>query len=590
LLDALIRRRALIFDEIAGRRQALSNAGGQLAPLWTNLGTARQRLANLIIRGPNDQRPGQYATLVEDARREKEAAERALAEQSAAFKAELASAEIGLEQVRARLLPGHAIVSFVRYDRTVFSDAPAGAARPASGSASARATRIVPSYMAFVLHPQSTDPIMVPLGRADTIETLIATWRKAMIEDVARSKGTPPPARSFRAVSVSLRRAIWDPIATHLSDASRVFVVPDGAINLVPLAALPTAGTRYLLEDGPVIHYLSSERDLVINTEPREQLASGLLAIGGPAFADGSSFAALTTPPRTGPIGSRNGAPSLASAATPPPQAQSSAVFRGAPSVCLTFQSMQFNPLPGSGREAESVAGLWKQVNADSEVRADAARILVGRDATERAFKQLAPGQSVLHIGTHGFFLGNACASVLEGTRAVGGLTAASAAAKVTPSPSAGNRRTARLENPLVLSGLAFAGANRRVSAGPDEDDGILTGEEVASLNLEGVSWAVLSACDTGLGEVRAGEGVLGLRRAFQIAGARTVIMSLWSVEDRATSAWMREVYQGRLVHKLETAEAVHRASLTVLQERRARGQSSHPFYWAAFVAAGDWH
>jgi CHAT domain-containing protein len=251
---------------------------------------------------------------------------------------------------------------------------------------------------------------------------------------------------------------------------------------------------------------------------------------------------------------------------------------------------MQFNPLPGSGREAEAVAGLWKQVNAESEVRADAARILLGRDATERAFKQLAPGQSVLHIGTHGFFLGNTCASVLDGTRAVGGLTAGSATTKAALSPSAGNRRTTPgPENPLVLSGLAFAGANRRVSAGPDEDDGILTGEEVAALNLEGVGWAVLSACDTGLGEVRAGEGVLGLRRAFQIAGARSVIMSLWTVEDRATNAWMRALYEGRLVHKLETADAVHRASLTVLQQRRASGQSAHPFYWAAFVAAGDW-
>ena len=111
-------------------------------------------------------------------------------------------------------------------------------------------------------------------------------------------------------------------------------------------------------------------------------------------------------------------------------------------------------------------------------------------------------------------------------------------------------------ENPLLLSGLALAGANRRAAAGPDEDDGILTAEEVASLNLQGTEWAVLSACDTGLGEIKAGEGVFGLRRAFQIAGARTVIMSLWSVDDRATRPWMRALYEGGS-QGLNTADAV---------------------------------
>ena len=201
--------------------------------------------------------------------------------------------------------------------------------------------------------------------------------------------------------------------------------------------------------------------------------------------------------------------------------------------------------------------------------------MLIGRDASEAAFKREAPGHRVLHLATHGFFLNGDCASAPTGTRGVGGLT------------SAGARRPA--ENPLLLSGLALAGANRRASAGPDEDDGILTAEEVASLDLSGVEWAVLSACDTGVGEIRAGEGVFGLRRAFQVAGARTVVMSLWSVDDQATRAWMRALYEGRFQRKLSTADAVHQASLSMLRDRRAKGLSTHPFYWAAFVAAGDW-
>ena len=144
-------------------------------------------------------------------------------------------------------------------------------------------------------------------------------------------------------------------------------------------------------------------------------------------------------------------------------------------------------------------------------------------------------------------------------------------------------------ENPLLLSGLALAGANRRASAAPDGDDGILTAEEVASLDLSGVEWAVLSACDTGVGEIKAGEGVFGLRRAFQIAGARSVIMSLWSVDDQSTRAWMSALYDARFARGRSTSDAVHDASLALLRDRRGKGLSTHPFFWAAFVAAGDW-
>ena len=99
----------------------------------------------------------------------------------------------------------------------------------------------------------------------------------------------------------------------------------------------------------------------------------------------------------------------------------------------------------------------------------------------------------------------------------------------------------------------------------------------------------VLSACDTGVGEVRTGEGVFGLQRAFTLAGAKTLVMSLWSVEDESARRWMRALYEARLLEGMATAEAVREASLTVLRERRARRESTHPFCWAAFVAAGDW-
>jgi CHAT domain-containing protein len=117
----------------------------------------------------------------------------------------------------------------------------------------------------------------------------------------------------------------------------------------------------------------------------------------------------------------------------------------------------------------------------------------------------------------------------------------------------------------------------------------VLTAEEIAALDLSSVEWAVLSACETGAGEVRASEGVFGLRRAFALAGARTLIFSLWEVEDAAAREWMRLLYEKRFREDLETAEAVRAASLTALGRRRQRGESAHPSSWAAFVATGDW-
>jgi CHAT domain-containing protein len=327
-----------------------------------------------------------------------------------------------------------------------------------------------------------------------------------------------------------------------------VFIVPDGTLSLVPFAALPVERDAFVLETAPPIHYLSAERDIVSMTHGRT--SSGILALGGPTFDD----APVSPGPST---------TSLAATET----ATETAALRNGRTACASLQSLQFQSLEGTLREVQEVSRLWP-------APLGAARALVGREASERAFKQDASKYRVLHLATHGFFLDGSCLpeSAPADTRGVGGLSA-----------------TKTVENPLRLSGLALAGANHRALAGPDEDDGILTAEEVASLDLQGVEWAVLSACDTGVGEIRAGEGVFGLRRAFQVAGARTVVMSLWSVDDQATRAWMRALYEGRFQKNLSTVDAVHQASLRVLRDRRARGQSTHPFYWAAFVAAGDW-
>jgi CHAT domain-containing protein/tetratricopeptide (TPR) repeat protein len=549
-LDGLIRSRALVLDEIAARQSAGRAAGEQTAPLWVALTSAQQRLTNLLVRGPGPMSPVLYRTVVEATRRESELAEQALAEQSAAFRAERRRAQIGLDDVRAAIPPEGALVSFVRYERSVFRTPKAAAA---SGANDPRPVRTVPSYMVLVLRP-SGSPMAIPLGTATAIDALVTEWRVGLMAPNVAPAETA--VRPVRVTGAELRHLIWDPVAKHLQGASRVFIVPDGSLSLVPFAGLPIAQASYLLETGPVIHYLSAERDLVLSARV-STAKRGLLAIGGPAFdnrtlSSGTKAATASTPTR-----------------------QQGAV-RGPAQICGGLQAIRFQPLAGTLQEVKELSSLWN-ARATSGEKSDSAQVLVGRAASEAAFKQEAPHYRILHLATHGFFLSDDCSTPTTGTRGVGGLSAARPL------------RAHAVENPLLLSGLALAGANQRAAAASDEDDGILTAEEVASLDLEGVEWAVLSACDTAVGEIKAGEGVFGLRRAFQVAGARTVIMSLWSVEDRSAMEWMRALYEARLRRGLNTADAVHEASLTVLRQRRARGQSVHPFFWAGFVAAGDW-
>ena len=565
VFDRVIRTRSLILDEMARRHRGAEEGSPDVRALRNQFVELKQRLANLLVKGPGPQGLEAYLKAISALKDESESVERALAERSQELKTEGLTRDAGLIDVQRALPDDSALISLYRVERLEPSAlTPAGAARrQADGSRLS-----VASYFAFVLRSNSLDPVLVSLGAAQSIDDLVRRWHAAVTADI----GSPssPSEEKLRQSGSALRKRVWDPLSAHLKGAARVFIVPDGSLNLVSFSALPTGTRSYILETGPTLHYLSSERDLVAAVGP-VPTGRSMLAIGNPSFNDAATFASSNLSTVT---------------------ADSRASFRGATAACPGFQTMAFESLPSSGSEAREVAALWGQSDGGS-----APTVLTGAAADERTFKRLGPSSRVLHLATHGFFLGGDCAPPSPSTRSVGGLvprkTPTSSTAKAPrptvppPVPLPAVRTLG--ENPLLLSGLALAGANRRASATGDEEDGILTAEEVASMNLAGVEWAVLSACDTGLGEIRAGEGVFGLRRAFQIAGAHTVIMSLWGVGDRSTTVWMRALYEGRLARKLDTAAAVREASLTVLRQRRAKGQSTHPFYWAGFVASGDW-
>ena len=555
--DAVVRGRALVLDALVGRgRNAFESRDPETGRLLMDLQRASDQLSNLIVRGPRDSDSPPYPEALVAAREGKERAERALAAHSAEFRWTLALSDIGMTQVRETLPKGNALVAFVRYNSQDI-------VRRQIGKPPGRRTA-APSYAAFVLTSSGAQPSFVRLGDAASIEASLQRWHKGIVnESLAAGRQSQAAEAIYRKVATELRRWVWDPIVAQLGDAKQVLIVPDGALNLVTFAALPIGEARYLVEEGRTFHYLSAERDLL--TPGKASSHGGLLSLSNPDFDDRRLFAALGAP------GSR---------ATPVPEETTASVFRGARSACGSFQSMRFEALPASLLETKEVARIWDdQVKGNASLRSasdagESAVSFTGPAANETMFKHTASEHRVLHLATHGFFLGGDCESALDSPAADGTSSASSAATR---------------ENPLLLSGLVFAGANHRDAAGPNEDDGILTAQEIATLDLQGTEWAVLSACDTGAGEIRGGEGVFGLRRAFQLAGARTVIMSLWPVEDEATRLWMTALYRHRFVEGKSTAASVNGASLELLQQRRARGESTHPFYWAGFIAAGDW-
>ena len=186
----------------------------------------------------------------------------------------------------------------------------------------------------------------------------------------------------------------------------------------------------------------------------------------------------------------------------------------------------------------------------------------------------------ILHFATHGFFLKDQERDPNKEKRGQGAMGAMDFA------KSGGMVRLSGLdlENPLLRSGLALAGVNtwlKGQNPPPDAEDGLLTAEDVTGLDLLDTELVVLSACETGLGEVRTGEGVFGLRRSFVLAGADTLVMSLWKVPDQQTRELMEEFYS-RILAREPRAKALKNAQMSI------RSKHPHPFFWGAFICQGD--
>lgn len=390
-------------------------------------------------------------------------------------------------------------------------------------------------------------------GVADNSEFLLATGDKPAPDDwyafTLTADGSPRLQRVGDIAAVSAQVRAWyadlrDPGSDVASlrnhglalrsvvldplapaGAKQIFVVPEGELFRVSFAALPDKKKGYLIESGTRVHTLGHESDLTLG--PVSTTAKALLA-GAPDFP----LATANT------VASRQ--------------------------LCLRAARQGFAAIPNAARELDELHALLAGASSQPSIA-----VVEGSQATKDHVLAALPQANIIHIATHGFSLDDSCADV-GNTR---GVTLGAAEDPSAASASA-------------LSGLAFSGAN--VGEGHDPV-GVLTAGELGTLDLSNAQWVALSACDSGLGPIGRNEGVFGMRRALRLAGARTVVMSLWQVDDAATAGLMQSLYRARFVEHADVPDAMATAMRSTIAARRAAGQSDHPYYWAAFISEGGW-
>lgn len=379
-------------------------------------------------------------------------------------------------------------------------------------------------YLGFVLQPGGKITL-ADLGEANALEAAIQSQLKQLDRIGFDSELQMAAARE-------LQQILWQPLSSAAGRADTVVFSPDGLLNLVPFAAMLDEQGHFFIEDHNVI-YVTSGRELV-----KENTAK----------PDGRLFLAAN------PAFDLNARPVESIAETS--SATRSAGF-----------NLQFGALPGTQEEADYIPGMLRGKQ----------RVVTGQEATEAAVLGAGHPQ-VLHLATHGFFLSDQPLGE-AGTRGAMALQESGSMKAAIPQLPPG------YENPLVRSGLALAGANHagQVQSG---SDGLLTALEVSGMNLHGTDLVTLSACETGRGDIKSGEGVFGLRRAFSLSGAKHLVMSLWPVSDEVTAQQMRTLYREYGIGK-RPSEALRTAQLNTLAEYRKQGKATPPALWAPFIVQG---
>jgi CHAT domain-containing protein len=561
-LNLILKRKSIAAEALAAQRDAI--LGGKYPHLREKieeLNTLRMQIARKTLAGPGQEGHTTHLQLLAEWNAEKERLEAGLARQIPEMRLEEQFLKADRAAVARTLPPGSALVEFFRYDVYDFTAIPAQRESPWKPA----------RYCAFVLPSgQPENVTLIDLGEADPIDRSIALYRsklagegrtgpayqehnrpsektsgllsrlfgkKVLIGGQASSRDLGMVQEALEGLDttegIPLYSALMAPLTDAIKGCSRLFIAPDGQLNTLPFEVIPLLEGGYLIDHYPIT-YLGAGRDLLRFAAEIPGKPASALVMASPDFDLRAGRLQKKAPcsPATG---------------------RCSRDFeRG---------SQYFSRLEGTKIEGTNIGRLL------------GTSPLLEQDALESRLKSVS-SPLILHIATHGFFLTDQEREDGEPGRKTG----------MMGTPDMQRLSGAGMESPMLRSGLALAGANTWLKKGdlpPEAEDGILTAEDVTGLDLTTTDLVVLSACDTGMGEVKTGEGVFGLRRACVLAGAKTLVMSLWKVPDLPTQELMVDFYR-RILKGTPKADALREAQMEL------RKKYPHPADWGAFICQGD--
>jgi CHAT domain-containing protein len=522
--DLILRRKGISAEAVAVQRDALWEERHERASRkMKELYRLRQRIAQAHLAASKAVFPETEARDVARWEDERETLEREVAAEIPRVTMEWRLRSTDARAVSRALPPGTVLIDLLRVP-------------PIRGIMPRTAEIQHGVYVAVLLFADDADRVeLVSLGAAERLDDLSAVFLTALTS-MARGRDFGPAtvsrrrSREWRAIGDELRKIVFDPLLPFLGDARDLMIAADGDLARLPMDVLPWGKDGHIIDDFRVT-YLSAGRDALRLNDPFGARTTAPLVVADPDFD-------LATP-----------------AGTEDPIVRSS----GKQAADLDRSGdLQFARLPGTRVEGERIASLLN------------VQPLLGEQALEASIKERTSPR-ILHVATHGYFLPD---PDHEAGRALSD----------TNSPEFVSPFARRFENPMLRSGLALAGANTWLRGGalPEAaEDALLNGEDVCGLELAGTELVVLSACETGLGKIHVGEGVYGLRRAFMLAGARTLVISLWKVPDRQTQELMERFY-ANLADGQPRGDALRQARLEL------KSRYVEPFYWGAFVCQGD--
>ena len=439
--------------------------------------------------------------------------------------------QVDWKEVQAQLHPGDCAIEFVHF----------------------RLHHLQPTdsviYAALLLLPDSRPPEFLPLFEEKQLDSLLQRQGESSTDYLNNlyalaARGLLPVDPSKERVYENLYDLIWKPIEEKIPAIQTVYFSPSGLLHQLNLGAIPVSQDRTLADRYHLVQ-LGSTRQLVIPTQVDDPAPTATLFGGIRYESDTTAIAqanAFLQPNVT--FASRG---ELSFSFSEPTQRGSTWTF-----------------LKGTEREVTELSSVLQKAGYRPQ-------LFQGFQATEEAFKSIGrpgnPSPRILHIATHGFFFPDATRrSVNEGSPR-----------------SFGDQPVFKIsDHPMIRSGLILAGSNYAWQTGksirPGLEDGILTAYEISQMDLSHTELVALSACETGLGDIKGTEGVYGLQRAFKIAGAKYLIMSLWQVPDQETQVFMTTFYKNWLEGKMPIPEAFRTTQLQM------RDRFLNPYTWAGFV------